>query len=65
MDNLKMPELKPCKKCGNIGVFKSIASGNMAVMCENPLCVYHNAPKSRFRPSQRMAADDWNRRMEK
>lgn len=57
-------ELKPCPKCGSVGYLKSKANGNMAVLCGNPLCKLHTAPKSRFRVSPRMAIDDWNRRAE-
>lgn len=55
-------EIKQCPKCGSVGYLKAKANGNLAVLCGNPLCKLHKAPKSRFKQSQRMAIDDWNRR---
>ena len=57
-----MENLKPCRRCGSIGLLKTKANGNMAVVCQNPLCRLHNLPKYKFKPSQTMAIDDWNRR---
>lgn len=51
-----------CSKCGFEGVIKSIANGNVAVLCTNSNCKNSSRAKSGFKGSDRMAVDDWNNR---